>query len=125
MMANQTRVALDMKVLEEKEKKFPGAADQIIGKLCLDAEADMKSSMSQDSPSSPGEPPAIVTGNLVNSIRAEKVKERVWRIAVGAEYGAALEYGSPANGLEARPFFEPAIKRMVKRAPSALKATIK
>ncbi len=55
--------------------------------------------------SSPGNPPRIDTGNLVNSINVQQVSPFVWSIRCGAIYGPDLEYGT--EKMAARPFMGP------------------
>lgn len=59
--------------------------------------------------SAPGEPPAIDTGNLVNSIETRRVNAFTARVNVGAEYGAALEFGTDTTA--PRPFLRPAVNK--------------
>lgn len=56
--------------------------------------------------SAPGEAPATDTGHLVNSIQTEALGEGRARVFVGAEYGAALEYGT--GHIAPRPYMRPA-----------------
>lgn len=55
--------------------------------------------------SRPGDAPNTDTGFLANSITTRQVGALTHEIAVGAEYGAHLEFGAP--GLEPRPFMGP------------------
>lgn len=59
--------------------------------------------------SAPGEAPAIDTGNYVSSIRSQRSGRMQWIVYTNAEYGRALEYGSPARNLAPRPHFRPAV----------------
>lgn len=71
------------------------------------------------SPSSPGEPPAVVTGTLDRSVYAEGSGRsgsgkfasgsatRTWFIQVSAPYAATLEFGSAK--IAPRPFVAPAL----------------
>lgn len=80
----------------------------------------IRANWSSESPSSPGNPPAMVTGYLDQSIKVEKRdalgrfasagKAISWVIRVEAEYALALEFGNDATNLKARPFFHPAVK---------------
>lgn len=60
--------------------------------------------------SAPGESPAIDTG-LLAAIQTEADGPTRWVTYTTAEYGAALEYGSPTLGILPRPFFTPAAER--------------
>ena len=72
-------------------------------------------------PSSPGQPPRVLTGRLRNSIN-HSVKRTATGVIVyvGAytPYARALELGNPKGNLEARPYLRPAIytsrKKIVK-----------
>lgn len=75
---------------------------------------------SSSSPSSPGNPPAVVTGYLDQSIKIER-RDALGRFAiignavsylikVEADYALALEFGNSATNLQARPFFIPAVR---------------
>lgn len=57
--------------------------------------------------SAPGEPPAIDTGFLYDSIQKMSLTNG-YRVFVGAEYGEGLEYGTRKS--MPRPFFEPSVK---------------
>jgi hypothetical protein len=57
--------------------------------------------------SSPGQPPAIDTGRLINSIRGMRISDFQHRINVGVEYGLPLD--DPA-GLD-RPFFTSEVEK--------------
>lgn len=71
-------------------------------------EAHIQTHWSPDSPSSPGDPPAVVTGELKNSIRLIKVGKGHWRVVVLAEHGLHLEFGT--SKMAARPFVSPAVE---------------
>lgn len=91
-------------------------------------EADMKSSMQgqghgavymhggvMHQASAPGDPPAIDTGNLVNSIHNEPGKEGEMKsvVYIDAEYAGYLEYGT--TRMAARPYVAPAVQLCVNR----------
>ena len=68
-------------------------------------------------PSSPGEPPRLLSGRLRNTVnhRVNKRSNGV-RVTVGAytPYAAALEFGNPRRGLKQRPYMRPAISQNYK-----------
>lgn len=68
--------------------------------------------------SAPGEPPAYDTGTLERSItepHAHKLSTGVVvEVDIDAPYAAELEYGRA--GIAARPFVEPAIEELIRRA---------
>lgn len=99
-----------------------GANDVIGRKVALDWIADMKSHMSRSSPSTPGDPPGIDTGYLVNHLeaRAGDGKWEIW----GPRYGVYLEYGAPSRRVRARPWIMPSALRVKGQLPSAVKALL-
>ena len=124
-MPKEMSISLDVRALRELERRLPGKADEIVGKIALDLEADIKSNFSRVSPSAPGDPPGIDTGLLKNSIQARRKRPMLWIVQAGTEYAAALEFGYPARNLAARPFIRPAIKRIAPRIPARFKAVVK
>lgn len=96
-------------------------AEESVGEVLDNIEADIKDNWSSSSPSDPYNPPAVVTGYLDQSIKTERRDERGrfasfgnakrWELRVEADYGLALEFGVPERMLIERPFFLPAIYR--------------
>lgn len=118
-MTGRVGVVLNMDRLLTIERECPGKARALVQKLAQDCEADMKQNMSPNSPSAPGAPPAVVTGNLKNSIVARPGEHDMqWIVNVGAEYGAPLEYGT--NKMAARPFVLPSVHRIANSIPPGL-----
>lgn len=60
--------------------------------------------------SAPGEAPATDQGLLANSIQWQPTGDLSREVAVGAEYGAPLEYGTEDGRIAPRPFLTPAIE---------------
>jgi hypothetical protein len=65
-------------------------------------------------PSAPGEPPSLVTGNLRRSITVTgptQVGPMTWKAEIGptAIYGRAQELGYEPRNLPPRPYMEPAL----------------
>jgi len=59
--------------------------------------------------SAPGEPPAVDTGRLLNSIRTEfDEKEMVGRVIASTGYAGYLEFGT--QKMEPRPFMRPSLE---------------
>lgn len=56
--------------------------------------------------SAPGEAPAVDTGNLFNSIKADMIGSKVGVVFTNVEYAPILEFGGAK--MAARPFFAPA-----------------
>jgi hypothetical protein len=119
------KIDLNLERLKQIERETPGKVDKILGKIVLDAEADVKQSFSAESPSTPGGPPGIVSGNLKNNIQGRRIKPGLWALIAGTEYAAPLEFGVPGNNLAPRPFLYPAAKRAFKRLPKELQAIVK
>ena len=117
-MSNDIRVTIDLSKLREiRAAGGSQAVRRALGKLAHDVEANAKKAMEGQKSgrmydghqaSAPGEAPAVDTGNLKNSIRAEAVGDgtREWSVNVGAEYGAGLEFGTPE--IAPRPYMRPA-----------------
>lgn len=91
-------------------------AARIVRKTALDLEAGIKASLQgqghgewygNHQASAPGDPPAIDTGALANSVQAYPITPTHWRVAVNADYGVYLEYGTVH--MEPRPFVEPQV----------------
>jgi hypothetical protein len=117
-------IKLDRKVLDRLERETPGVVDRVLGKLAGDVEGYAKNNMSRTAPlpSKPGDPPAVQTGNLKNSIIHQREAARSWSVSVNAEYGTPLEYGTVH--IAARPFLRPAMVAIAKDAPKVLKAEV-
>lgn len=95
------------------DKTMEEATDSIINRI--------RYNWSSSSPSTPGEPPAVVTGTLDESVTKDNTGRNArgqfasgaditaWYIRVEAPYANALEYGDSSKNLEPRPFIAPAI----------------
>ena len=116
-------VKLDMRRLEKLEREFPGRADEAVAKMAFDFQADVVDSFSKESPSPEGQPPGVVTGFLKNSIYTKKIRERLYEVRAGAEYAVHLEFGT--SRMAARPFWRPALARIVGKIPAYFKAVVK
>lgn len=109
------------------ENKFPAIragmetlANQAVRSTIADIEGRAKTSMTgpktgllyhrpggkAHQASAPGEPPAVDTGNLMNSLQSEMTGATSGVVYTVAEYAPALEMGSVR--MEARPFLTPA-----------------
>lgn len=62
--------------------------------------------------SAPGEPPAVDTGFLINSIQTVVISDTQAEITIPAEYAAILEFGG--GDIAERPFVRPAIQNVIK-----------
>ena len=97
--------------------------------------------------SAPGQPPAVDTTNLLNSIRAAKTGEMRATVAAGAEYAAALENGATIPGrnkrsnpsrvkgkktagplknivIKPRPFFKPVVEKFAPKFKENIRKAI-
>lgn len=101
------RVTLDKTQLERLQRDTPGNAARAISALAREGQAYVMESFGRDgSPSPPGSPPGIDTGNLKNSITVANGRNDLHKtIEVGADYGESLEFGT--TQLAARPFMTP------------------
>ena len=113
------RVNIDVSKLQQLERQFPGRTAQIVQKMAQDTQGRIVNTFSPNSPSAPGDPPAVDTGNLKNSVVAvPDSNPQTWRVQVGAEYGVHLEYGTAK--MAARPFVLPAVEWLVANLPNDL-----
>ena len=111
------RVVIDTTKLNEIMRRMPGTSQQVVQKMAQDSQTEVVNNFSAQSPSPEGDPPGVDTSALKNSIVAEPRGEG-WVLHDGVEYGVHLEYGTMSMG--ARPFFAPAIERMMNNLPSDL-----
>jgi HK97 gp10 family phage protein len=111
-MPGMTVVAkIEFNHLPSLEGKLKARAGQVVRKTANDlASAMVESMQGQESPSPPGQPPAIVSGNLAGSIQVIPTGELSADVVVGAEYGPDLEYGT--FKMPARPFVRPAVEKV-------------
>ena len=104
--------------LDDLEQQLKAKAEDIrraqrrgIEKACLIVESYAKEHMSPESPSAPGEPPAVVTGTLRASIThrlEEEDGDTVGYVGTNVEYAPYLEFGT--SRMAARPFMFPALE---------------
>lgn len=109
-----TRYILNMEKL--KAINPDATAGQLVQYLAQTMEGDVKDHFSTKSPSDPGDPPGVDTGNLKNSIVAKPETPEQWAVLAGADYAAWLEYGTEA--IAPRPFMLPAFERTIHAIPS-------
>jgi hypothetical protein len=122
------RIKSDLSGMDRLEARLPGRLESSVREAAEALAADIRSNWSASSPSSPGNPPAIDTGNLDSAVRAEPTGRdvlgrfartsdaAVWFVRIATsegddprnrgEYGTILEYGLN------RPFVEPAVDRL-------------
>ncbi len=121
-MAKNISFKLDKRVLDKMIRETPERASAVVRKLALDIQAKWITNMSAVSPSSPGQPPAVVTGNLKNSSSVGMRDRFTAEFRVGAEYIEPLEFGS--INMSPRPSVVPAFEAVAKNAPEELKAIV-
>ena len=108
--------------IPEIRARLPKLTDEHVMATAFQVEATMKTSMSgakrgivyqrggkAHQASAPGEPPAIDTGNLVNSVFSEKSGPGQALVGASAEYAEYLEFGT--RKMAARPFLRPALEK--------------
>ncbi|MFN3650093.1 MAG: hypothetical protein ACK47B_10985 [Armatimonadota bacterium] len=74
--------------------------------------------------SAPGEAPATDTGNLAASITTKKTGLLRAQVTVGAECGAALEFGTADGKIAPRPFLQPAVDAVEPAFEPAIRAAL-
>jgi hypothetical protein len=121
-MAGKTRYKLEDRGLKLLIRTVPGKAGQIVRKVAFDVQAHWMTNMSSNTPSSPGQPPGIVTGNLKNSSSVGMRDEQTAEFRVGADYADDLEFGT--MDMAPRPSIAPAIEAVSKNLPNEFKALV-
>jgi hypothetical protein len=84
--------------------------------------AEIAAGWSAPSPSSPGEAPAQVSGDLAASIRAHQTGEAAYQVGTALAYGGALEIGTARAA--ARPWLRPALERVRAQARQLAQAAL-
>jgi HK97 gp10 family phage protein len=91
-------------------------------KVSMSAEAKTGRIYGRHQASSPGEPPGVDTGVLVNSIRSRLLSSGSTSafavVGTGVEYGVYLEFGT--SKMKARPFMRPAFDNNQDRIKQAI-----
>jgi HK97 gp10 family phage protein len=133
------RFKADLSGLNAVEANVPRNAAKAVKNLADRVVEEIRASWSPESPSSPGSPPAIVTGTMDRSVMTEKQGRDVfgrfagqdalsWAVRVnavnkrGASYPRFLEYGT--RKMEARPFLMDAAYRAFDDLPDEFKDVI-
>jgi HK97 gp10 family phage protein len=105
-------VRMNFDALDKWIGRSPQKADQAVQDACDIIIADIQGSWSGNSPSSPGNPPAVVTGALDESIEKQKLaggNTPKYQIIPVTYYWLFLEDGT--INMAARPFLYPAMRR--------------
>jgi hypothetical protein len=110
-----------LSALIEKKLQVLRATPEALSNAGFQLEAAIKTELSRSAhsygtptPSSPGEPPSLVTGNLRRSIQAEgpdRAGPGRWSMKIGPEavYSRVQELGGGPSHLPARPYMAPAL----------------
>lgn len=94
-MPNDVTVRVVFNDFPKRAAQIEAKADAIVTKTAMDLEGQMKVRE------------AVRTGFLRASTQAVRVARRHWRVVVGADYGAFVNYGTRHQAPQ--PFVEPAI----------------
>lgn len=121
-MAGKAQYKLEDRGLKLLIREVPARRRQVLMKLAFNVQAHFMTNMSSSSPSSPGSPPAVVTGNLKNSSSVGMRDENTAEFRVGAEYILPLEFGSAT--VAPRPSVVPAVEAVAKTVPDEFKALV-
>ena len=101
-------IKLDTSVLDRMIAQVPGNADRVVAEAALTIEAKAKEQVR----AWPKAKMYVRTGALMNSIQAEKIRNGLWEVHDGVEYGVYWELGHKNIFLRRyvrRPFMSPAI----------------
>lgn len=106
---------------EQLRKEIEAKCYKNMGAACRFLEGQIKQSVSGSSPSAPGEPPGVVTGELRRSMahEVEKTPQGVTgRVGTNKEYAVPLEFGT--SNMAARPFLRPGLEKGKKQVAKIL-----
>lgn len=128
----KVRLSSDLRKLDQLERELPRRVEASVKEAAEALKADIRSSWSSTSPSRPGNPPAMDTGNLDSAIFVDTAgRDASGRFASDADavrafvridttqgssyhgrgaYEGYLEDGTPR--MAARPFVQPAVERL-------------
>lgn len=113
------KVKQDLRGLNALEKHVPINVDKTTKEVADDIASIIHDSWSESAPSSPGNPPAVVTGRLDRSVKVERqgraaggqfssgANSFLWVLHIGAPYAGTLEHGG--GNIAPRPFVLPAV----------------
>jgi len=119
----------DLRGLDVMEKQIPKRIYNTTKELADQIADIIHKSWSESAPSSPGNPPAVVTGKLDRSVRVERQGRSlegrftsgkdaaIWAVLIGEKYAATLEHGG--GSILPRPFVLPAALQVADGLPDA------
>ncbi|QVM82997.1 HK97-gp10 family putative phage morphogenesis protein [Novosphingobium decolorationis] len=110
-----------LKQMREQARKQAGEMVEDLAKQ--HAEEAKASIVKRETPSRPGKPPREVTGELKDSIRAEKTGPTSARSIADAPHALSLEFGT--EEMKGRPFMRPAANTVRKDIREKGKAAVK
>lgn len=122
MSKKPVTVVIDRRRLDSLLRSVPGDTDRVVREAAFDLLADMQTHFNEQSPAPAGEPPGVRTGNLRASLTVAQIRQALWELRVGAEYGVYLEFGTPR--MAARPFVRPSVWRLAQRYPRMFKVIV-
>lgn len=125
MLGISINYRFDRNILNNKIKAIAEATNEATQQTAIQVLEDIQSNWSVNSPSLPGESPAVDTGELSGSgkILDESVgTHSIYIVGFSAKYAFALEYGKPH--LAPRPYIKPAILRNAKLFKKTIKMSI-
>ena len=97
---------------DKLRKEIEAKCFKNMGAACRFLEGEIKKDISGPSPSAPGEPPGVVSGELRRSMthEVEKTPQGVTgRVGTNKEYAIPLEFGT--STMAARPFLRPGLEK--------------
>ena len=110
-MTQVGEIRLDTRELDRIARGLNTNADRIVRGIALEVEAAAK-------PNAP-----VDTGALKNSIRTRKIKEKMYHVEDGVEYGIYQELGT--SRMSKHPFLVPAVERVSKYIAEKYKGLFK
>ena len=127
MAVQAGQIILDTRKLDAISRSLKTSTDRVLHSIAFEVEGEVKKSMhgggTPHRASAAGSPPNIDTGALINSIKTRRVKQGLYHVEDGVEYGAAHELGT--SRLPPRPFMVPAVERVRKDVIRKWKGLIK
>ena len=95
---------LDTTKMDDLIRNIPARIDTFLAEASDEIVTEIQESFGT-SPSSPGDPPGVITGALKDSVEAMKDADGSFIVLVGEDYGRDLEFGTET--IAPRPFMTP------------------